>query len=74
LDPLRGLSQWEPRRNCAEVIVNYEEVSIVHLNKQLLLGRVGRKGAELRYNAKGTQTCTLVVEMDKPGADGQVYT
>lgn len=44
----------------------------MRLNKQLLLGRVGRKGAELRYNATGTPTC--VVETNKPGADGQVYT
>jgi single-stranded DNA-binding protein len=49
-------------------------VIVVHLNKQLLLGRVGAKGPELRYNAKGTPYCSLVVETDKAGTDGQVYT
>jgi hypothetical protein len=49
-------------------------VSIVHLNKPLLLGRVGRKGPELRYNATGTPCRALAVETDKAGADGQVDT
>jgi primosomal replication protein N len=54
------------------LIVNHEVIS-VHVNRQPLWGRVGAKGAELRYNAKGTPCCSLVVETDNAGPDGQVY-
>ena len=43
------------------------------LNRQLLLGRISRQ-PELRYNAKGTAYCSLTLAIDKPSADGQVYT
>jgi single-stranded DNA-binding protein len=46
----------------------------VHVNRQQLLGRISSRGPELRYNAKGTAYCSLVLETDKPGPDGQVYT
>jgi Single-strand binding protein family len=69
----RGVSPWELREIFGESIVNHE-VSTVHINKRILPGRIGAKGAELRYNAKGTPYCSLVVETDKTGPDGQVYT
>jgi single-stranded DNA-binding protein len=46
----------------------------MHVNKQLLLGRIGAKGAELRYNAHGTPYCSLTLEIDKAGKDGPIYT
>ena len=59
-------------QNVAEAIVNHE-VSIVHINKPILPGRISAKGPELRCDAKGTPYRALVVETDKAGADGQVY-
>jgi single-stranded DNA-binding protein len=43
----------------------------VHVNRQQLLGRISSCGAELRYNAKGTPYCSLTLETDKIGPDGQ---
>jgi hypothetical protein len=60
-------------QHVAEVIVNHE-VSTVHINTQILPSCIGAKGPELHDNAKGTPTCAMVVETDKAGADGQVYT
>jgi hypothetical protein len=59
-------------QHVAEVIVNHE-VSIVHIHKPILPGRIGAKGPELRCDATGTPYRALVVETDKAGADGQVY-
>jgi single-stranded DNA-binding protein len=46
----------------------------VHLNKQLLLGRIGARGVKLTYNHSGTPICTVPLETDKAGKDGKVYT
>jgi hypothetical protein len=54
----RGVSPWELRKILCELIVNHE-VSTVHINKRILPGRIGAKGAELRYNTKGPPTCAL---------------
>jgi single-stranded DNA-binding protein len=46
----------------------------VHLNKQLLLGRIGARGVKLTYNSSGTPICTVPLETEKAGKDGKVYT
>lgn len=46
----------------------------MHLNRQQLLGRISNRLPELRYNARDTPYCTLTLEIEKPGSDGQVYT
>jgi hypothetical protein len=46
----------------------------LHLNRELLLGRLGPRGVRLTDNASATPTCSFVLEVDKIGRDGKVYT
>jgi hypothetical protein len=46
----------------------------IHVNRQLLLGRIGPRGVRLTYNSNGMPLCSLTLEIDKPGKQGDVYT
>jgi len=46
----------------------------MHVNRQILLGRIGPRGVRLTYNSAGTPICTLTLEIDKVGRDQKTYT
>jgi single-stranded DNA-binding protein len=46
----------------------------MHLNKQLLLGRIGARDVGLTYNSTGTPVCSIPVDTNKVGKDDKVYT
>jgi single-stranded DNA-binding protein len=49
-------------------------MAAMHLNRQILLGRIGARGVRLTYNSAGTPICTVPLETDKLGRDGKIYT
>jgi single-stranded DNA-binding protein len=46
----------------------------MHCTRYLILGRVSSRGPKLTYNSAATPICSLVLEVDKVGRDGKVYT
>jgi hypothetical protein len=46
----------------------------MHLNKVVIIGRVGARGVKLTYDERSTPTCAFTLEVDEVGPAGKVYT
>jgi single-stranded DNA-binding protein len=46
----------------------------MHLNKVVLVGRVGERGVTLTYDERSTPTCSFTLEIDEVSQVGKVYT
>ena len=44
------------------------------VNRVLLLGRLGRRGAELRYNTNGSPCASFTIDLVEVSSTGQCYT
>ena len=46
----------------------------MHLNKAILIGRVGERGPRLTYDERSTPTCGFTLEVDEVSQSGKVFT
>ena len=46
----------------------------MHVNKVVLIGRVGERGGRVTYGERAIPACAFTLEVDEPGQEGQIYT
>jgi single-stranded DNA-binding protein len=47
---------------------------VVHLNKVVLIGRIGKRGVKVTYSDQAVPTCSLTLEVDEVSQGGKVFT
>jgi single-stranded DNA-binding protein len=46
----------------------------VHVNKVILIGRIGERGVKVTYSEQAIHTCSFVLEVDEVIQSGKVFT